>query len=98
MKGRSPTAEEKRFMQKVAESGCLICWIYEGVYSPAEIHHIEGKTKEGAHKKILPLCYLHHREGSNTLGYVSRHPHRAEFEARYGTEADLYEKLKERIE
>ncbi|WP_339669077.1 Ref family recombination enhancement nuclease [uncultured Paraglaciecola sp.] len=24
------------------------------------IHHIDGRTKEGAHKKCLPLCGWHH--------------------------------------
>ena len=68
-----------------------------------EIHHIDGKTKKasedypGCHMLTIPLCYEHHREGANNDLYVSRHPFKAEFEKRYGTEMELLEKIKELV-
>jgi len=40
---------------------------------------------------------LHHRSGHNTEEYVSRHPWKTEFERRYGTEMELYQQTKERL-
>lgn len=91
MKGRSPSVSEKRHMNAVQALGCVCCRLDLGVFSPAEIHHVIGKTKPGAHMKVLPLCYRHHREGSDKEEYVSRHPHKRAFEDRYGKEEYLLE-------
>jgi len=42
----------------------------------------------------IPLCPNHHRLGVNSPEYVSRHPWKKEFERRYGTEWELFEKVK----
>lgn len=89
MKGRTPTAEEKRWMDDVQSLGCIVCRKEGKGQTPAEIHHIDGKTKVGAHFHIIPLCYFHHREGSATSLYISRHPYKRRFEERYGSELDL---------
>lgn len=93
MKGRNPTVKEKKHMDKVQQLGCIVCHLsgLEGV--PAEIHHIEGKTKQNAHLKVLPLCYEHHRMGVKTDLFVSRHPFKKEFEKRYGSEKLLLFKV-----
>jgi len=59
------------------------------VYSPAEPHHPEGKTKPGAHAMAFPLCPNHHRNPGE--GYETRHGNKARFEAEYGTETELLE-------
>ena len=89
MKGRTPTREEQRWMDDVRELGCIVCRKFQSTYAPAEIHHVDGKSKPGAHFHVLPLCYWHHREGNESVMYVSRHPHKARFEAAYGTEQQL---------
>jgi hypothetical protein len=38
----------------------------------------------------IPLCFNHHREGSDCSQYTSRHPHKSRFEERYGTELQLH--------
>jgi hypothetical protein len=92
MKGRNPTAEESRWMSKVAELNCIVCANEFGLESPAAIHHIDGKTKEGAHFKVLPLCGAHHQTG----GYgVALHCGRAEWERLHGTQAELLEQIRE---
>lgn len=97
LKGRTPTAKEKRHMTKVRQLTCIVCYLQLLGDSPAEIHHTDGKTKADAHLKILPLCFHHHRSGNNTPLFVSRHPHKKEFERRYGTEQYLLEQTLKRL-
>lgn len=87
--GRTPTKEEKAHMNRVAALGCIVCWTLWDIYSPCEIHHIDGKTKPGAHLNVLGLCPCHHRLPGK--GYVSRADGKKPFEAAYGTEQELKE-------
>ena len=88
MKGRKPTVAEQNHMDNVRQLGCIVCRL-QGFYGvPAEIHHIEGKTKINTHFKILPLCFEHHRMGSDKEP-ISRHPYKARFEKAYGSEYEL---------
>jgi len=80
-------ADKERY-QKIVDAGCIICLLEKGIYSPPEIHHPYGR-KKGGNQKTYGLCFCHHREGSNCDEYVSRHPWKAEFEARYGSEEEL---------
>lgn len=97
MKGRSPNKEEKIWMSKIIEQGCIVCRLEHDVYTPAEVHHIDGKVKPQAHLKTLALCPNHHRMGLNNELIVSRHPYKAEFVKRYGTEIELLNKLKDLV-
>jgi len=77
-------------MALMAEGGCVVCRKYLSVFSPAEIHHPQGKTTPAAHLKAIPLCSRHHRIPSNTGDWVSRHGDgKKAFEAAYGTEESL---------
>lgn len=97
MKGRKPSAEEKRHLNRVGDMACIVCSLNCLGDTPAAIHHLEGKTKPGAHFKVIPLCGTHHQTG----GYgVALHAGKKEFERRYGTENYLLEqtnKLLERV-
>ena len=57
MKGRNPTAKEKRHMDKVSQIGCIVCRNQGNLFVPSEIHHTQGKTKVNAHFLVLPLCF-----------------------------------------
>ena len=81
-------ADKERY-QKIADMGCAVCH-KNGIFTPAEIHHPYGRTKDG-NQKTYGLCFYHHREGSNCEEYVSRHPWLTEFEERYGSEESLIE-------
>ena len=72
---KPPNKKEKEHMDKVQQLGCIVCKLERGIYSPAEIHHIVGKTKR-SHMRVLPLCYRHHREGGNNELFASRHPYK----------------------
>lgn len=92
MKGRNPTAEEKRYMSAAAEMGCIICLLYLDVFTPGAIHHIDGKTKPGAHSKAICLCDKHHqhRDNEKPQRWVSRHGDgRAAFKREYQPEMNL---------
>lgn len=77
-------------LDAVQQLGCVACYT-EGVYSPAEIHHVVDGNKRLGHQYVLPLCVPHHRGGGDGISvpYVSRHPYKKRFELRYGTEEDL---------
>jgi len=60
LKGRAPTADEKRWMNKVATYGCWCCRSMGIMNTYILIHHVEGRTKPGAHFLTIPLCDRHH--------------------------------------
>lgn len=51
LKGKAPNKEEKAWMDAIATMGCIVCWDQFDTFSPAEVHHIDGKTKPGADRK-----------------------------------------------
>lgn len=89
MKGRTPTKSEKQLHNAIAQIGCIACR-EDGVFTElVSIHHIDGRTKPDAHKKVLPLCAGHHQDGTGVAGLIAVHPWKARFEQRYGTQAEL---------
>ena len=69
IKGRNPTALEKILANKIGDIGCICClnkkWYTTDMAEQestkfVSLHHIEGRTKEWAHAKVLPLCAYHH--------------------------------------
>lgn len=89
MKGRNPSAAEKRFHDQLASLGCIACRI-DGNHNPTvSIHHIDGRTKPGAHMRVLPLCAGHHQHGTGAPGLTGIHPFKARFELAYGKQETL---------
>jgi hypothetical protein len=89
MKGRNPSAAEKRFHDQLAGLGCIACRL-DGNHSPlVSIHHIDGRTKPGAHMRVLPLCAGHHQDGYGIPGLIAVHPYKRRFEDRYGSQYEL---------
>lgn len=80
---------EREYMGFVAGLCCIVCRNLGFGDSPAEVHHVRflaGGGQRSAHTDTIPLCPMHHREG----GYgVAFHAGPAEFQRRYGTEAEL---------
>jgi hypothetical protein len=90
MKGRPPTAEEARFMDAIAALGCIACRKDGWENFDVSVHHIDGRTKPGAHFLVLGLCAGHHQAGTGTNPtLIAVHPDKARFEARYGTQREL---------
>ena len=89
MKGRNPSVAEKRFHDRLASLGCIACRV-DGHDNPiVSIHHIDGRTKPGAHMRVLPLCAGHHQDGYGIPGLVAVHPFKRRFEDRYGSQYEL---------
>lgn len=71
------TKDEKKWMSKVADLGCLVCRRlgYDG--TPAELHHIRAGQGWGRPDNfhVIPTCPEHHRgktgiHGLGTKGFV----------------------------
>jgi hypothetical protein len=87
-KRRAVTTEEKILWSRMAEEvGCIACR-HDGRYNiHVSIHHIDGRTKPGCHKKVLPLCAPHHQQDdADPKRRISVHGHKKPFEQRYGTQ------------
>lgn len=93
---RSQTAEEKLWIKAILSFGCVACWLDGLAGVPAEVHHILRGSVRMGHLYSLPLCANgpngHHRNGP-----TARHPYKARFEAKYGTEQHLLNLLQRRL-
>ena len=101
MKGRAVSRKEKAFHDAlVSVVGCIACRKDGVVNHHCSIHHIEGRTKVGAHMRVLSLCAGHHQDGTGAPGLIAVHPWKARFEKLYGSQeqllAECLEKLKEK--
>ena len=93
MKGRTRTKDEKFLQDRIASLGCIAC-LKDGVHNPVvSIHHIDGRIKQGAHTKILPLCAGHHQDGTGIPGLIAVHPWKKRFEQTYGNQYDLLDEV-----
>ena len=94
-----PTKAEKAWMDAITQLGCLICLLQGRGFVPCAVHHMldEGGRRIG-HLYSIGLCDPgHHKNAPKSSGEISRHPNKARFEERYGTEASLLEKTREMI-
>lgn len=90
MKGRPPTAEEARFMDRMGQLPCIACLKDGWTNHSISLHHIDGRTKPGAHFLVIPLCGEHHQQDDSDIRQrISVHGRKATFQARYGTEREL---------
>lgn len=64
LKGRTPTAAERVVMDALGKLPCIAC-LQHGKESPLiSLHHIDGRTKPGAHLLQIPLCDHHHQHAA----------------------------------
>lgn len=91
-KQRAVTAEEKELWDKLAALGCIAC-LRAGVFEPdVSIHHVDGRTKPGCHKRVLPLCASHHQDGTGkNPHYIAVHPWKTRFEQYFGSQKEMME-------
>lgn len=93
---KTPNKLERKWMQRVAEYGCVACRM-EGNFRPAAVHHLVSGNKRMGHLFTIGLCDPGHHKNGEHLGMISVHPYKARFEAKYGTELELLAKLKEEL-
>jgi hypothetical protein len=90
MHGKTPTKAEKAWMDAIVQLGCIVCRNQGYGYVPPAVHHIVSGSRRLGHMFTLPLCDPgHHQNAPKGSGEVSRHPNKAQFEAKYGTEMEL---------
>ena len=92
-----PTKEEKAWMSAIAAYGCIACRLDGNGYREAAVHHLVSGNRRMGHMYTIPLCQPGHHMDGQQLGMISRHPWKARFEARYGSEMALLEKMREVI-
>lgn len=88
---------EAQHLSRVAELGCIACYLIDHKGTPAEIHHPRAGTGMGQRSKhfdAIPLCPMHHR-GTVGLSVPSIHGSKRAFIAAFGTEAELLAKVRE---
>jgi len=88
------TKQERIHLDRVARLGCIVCRDLGYDDSPAEIHHpraLAGMGQRASHYDAIGLCPAHHRTG----GYgVAIHAGQKAWEAKFGTELELLEKVR----
>lgn len=91
------TKAESQWMAKISEFGCIVCY-YRGVKNrrPAAVHHILENGRRKGHLYTIPLCDPGHHKNP-PKGHVARHPDKARFEAKYGTEENLLQLTRELV-
>ena len=93
------TKAEKLHLSKLAEFGCIACYVQGTPGTPAEIHHIRdgvGMAQRSSHFDAIPLCPMHHR-GTEGIDVPSIHMSKFDFIAKFGTERELLELVKAQI-
>lgn len=81
------TKDEKQYLSRVSELGCIVCKRLGYPGTPAEIHHLRAGQGWGrsSHYDAIPLCPEHHRGKSGVHGLGTKG-----FPKHYGfTEQDL---------
>lgn len=92
MKGKNPSAAQKRYHDKLCTMvGCIACRIEDNHTTHVSVHHVDGRTKPMAHWLVLPLCAGHHQDGYGPAGMIAVHPWKARFEDLYGKQSELIE-------
>lgn len=96
MKGRTPTKAEREWMNDICEKiGCIVCLNHHYHDTPASPHHMEGRTKPGAHFLTIPLCAIHHQTGGEGVAFHATG--RKTWEKQFGTERELLQQCKDII-
>lgn len=83
--------EERAWMQAITDMGCCVCYKLGYRGTPAVPHHITSGSRRTSHLDTIPLCDPGHHQNGDGKRKISRHPNKAQFEAKYGTEEELLE-------
>lgn len=94
------TKAEKQHLQRVADLGCIACYLSGTPGTPCEVHHIRsgvGMGKRSSHFRAIGLCPAHHR-GTAHPAVPSIHLAKLAFIERFGTEEKLLQLVQQLID
>jgi hypothetical protein len=94
---RKATREEERWIKAALDFGCWACVMDGHAPRPTAYHHVVIGNRRLGHLFGYGLCDPGHHQNGQALGLISRHPHKAQFEARYGTDMEITGHLKVRL-
>jgi len=80
------TKKEKEHLNKIADFGCIICYLMGFPKSPCQVHHIRHKTglsRRESHFKTIGLCLEHH------TGKTGFHTNSKLFNEKWGSQEEL---------
>lgn len=86
---------EREHVSRVAELGCVACFVQAGVWgTPGEIHHIregQGASQRAGWFEVICLCVGHHRHDDSQANKIAVHGNSGyrTFTNNYGTEREL---------
>lgn len=89
--------QEREYLSKLVNFGCVVCKRFHGVYTEPSIHHIRegmGMGQRNNTENCLPLCPQHHQHGGHGIAF---HAGKKAFEETYCSESELLDWLKERL-
>lgn len=86
---RGPTVSEAAWMDAITTIGCIACLLDARPGTPGVVHHLLSGGQRIGHMFSICLCQPGHHMDGQQKGLISRHPWKAQFEARYGTEEQL---------
>ena len=88
------TKADNAWLEKIPGLGCIACLIQGTPGTPGEIHHLrdgQGRGQRSDHQHSICLCPPHHR-GTDHPRTPSIQMAKRDFETRFGTEPELYER------
>lgn len=86
---RTPTVAEAAWMDAITTIGCIACLLDDRPNTPGVVHHILSGGQRMGHMFSICLCQPGHHMDGQQKGLISRHPFKAQFERRYGSERAL---------
>lgn len=77
-----------RWFLDCQDIGCIVCYLRGYPGTPGDMHHIHRNGRRVDDMHTICLCVRHHRNG--TADDPARHPTKRAFEAKNGTEWELW--------
>lgn len=91
--------KDKKYLALAAQVPCIVCMNQRLGDTPATLHHVRNHTGlalKGSDYDVIALCKIHHQgQYGSEFGY--HHSPKA-FEEKYGTQQELLEQMKEKVE
>lgn len=94
---RAPTVEEKDWIERCIRFGCVACWLDGYQPRPTAFHHIVVGGRRLGHLYGFGLRDPGHHQNGQQFGLISRHPFKAQFEAKYGSEFNILALMKVKL-